>query len=100
MVSSAFKLFDARLVSITEKLNDVSERQKSMEESMKLLHDTVRKISVPAPQPLPPAPPSPTAECHQVSTPAFLRSDEQLWWFSNSILGDNTVVPPTEAQSA
>ena len=43
MVSSAFKLFDVRLVSITEKLNNVSERQKSMEESMKLLHETEGK---------------------------------------------------------
>ena len=43
-VSTTVKLMDTRLNLITDKLNDLYERQERVEASMKLLHESVRKL--------------------------------------------------------
>ena len=48
-VASTVQLMDTRLVHITSKLTELAKRQESMEILMKLLRESVRKISAPIP---------------------------------------------------
>ena len=100
-ISSAFQLFDTRLVNITTKLNELGKCQEEMEDSMNHLHESVRNISATRAQPPPPPPPPPPpsqpqpAEYHQhVNTPVFFGPDEQPWWCSHSILNYDTFASP------
>ena len=49
-ITSAVRLMDTRLVHITTKLSEMTKRQEDMELSMRLLHESVRKIPVPGTQ--------------------------------------------------
>ena len=48
-ITSAVKLMDTRLVHINTKLTEIAQRQEVMDRSLKLLHESVRRMSAPAP---------------------------------------------------
>ena len=87
-VASTVQLMDTRLVHITSKLTKLAKRQESMETSMKLLHESVWKITAPIPPSS--AAPCPLRTCNSCSTPAYLDRDDNPWWLSESFLASTS----------
>ena len=91
-VSTSVKLMDTRLLLITDRLNNLSDRQERVEASVKLLYDCIRQLQVPTSQaqphslpqaqPVPPQelslpPPLPPMEQEQQQEPHLLPEQPQ-----------------------
>ena len=105
-ITSAVRLMDTRLVHITTKLSEMTKRQEDMELYMRLLHESVRKIPIPGTQFQPTdSRPQPMLSPHyhssqNCSTPAFLDTEDEPWWQTESLLMEKTTSEPVGGQQS
>ena len=102
-ITSAVKLMDTRLVRINTKLTEIARRQDVMEMSLKLVHESIRKISTPvhvsAAAKSQRSPAAPASSLQSCSSLAQQNCDDNPWWMTDSLLMEQTTsvepaVPP------
>ena len=102
IITSAVKLVDTRLVHINTKLTEITRHQDVMKMSLKLVHESICKISTPvhvsaaAKSQHSPAAPASLQSC---SSSAQQNCDDNPWWITDSLLMEQTTsvepaVPP------
>ena len=97
-ITSAVKLMDTRLVHINTKLTEIARRQDVMEMSLKLVHESIRKISTPvhvsAAAKSQSSPAAPASSLQSCSSPAQQNCDDNPWWMTDSLMEQTTSVEP------